>query len=90
MPPELGSREIQEVIRALLAEILEMPAEEIRDDADLADDLEADSLHQLELMGAIEERFDIQLDVNDWSDARTIVELAERARERLVVPSDDG
>jgi acyl carrier protein len=86
MPLELGSQEIQEVIRTLLAEILEMPAEDIRADADLADDLEADSLHQLELMAAIEERFDIQLDVNDWSDARTIAELAERAWGRLVVP----
>lgn len=77
------------IVRALLADIIELPFDDVAVDADLKDELEADSLHQLELMAAVEDRFDIRLDVEDWSGSRTVSELAARTRERILASSDD-
>jgi len=77
------STELVEVIREMLAEMLGVAPGEIGLDDDLIDDLHADSLHQLELMTAIEERFGVALDVEDWRSTRTVSEFAERTRLQL-------
>jgi acyl carrier protein len=77
---------IAAALRESLAEILEAPLAEIRQDADLKQDLDVDSLQQLELVGMLEERFGVFLDADDLSEVGSIEALAERAASKLGSP----
>lgn len=55
-------QEIFETVRALAAEILMVPADDIRLDSTFAEDLGADELDMVELVIASEEKFDISID----------------------------
>jgi acyl carrier protein len=50
-----------EEMRALIAEELELPVEEVTDDADLASDLEVDSLSAMEIAVLIEKKYRIKI-----------------------------
>jgi acyl carrier protein len=50
-----------EDIRALIAEELELGVEEVTDDADLASDLEVDSLSAMEIAVLLEKRYRIKI-----------------------------
>lgn len=50
-----------EEIRELIAEELELPAEEVTDDADLANDLEVDSLSAMEIAVMLEKKYQIKI-----------------------------
>lgn len=50
-----------EEIRALIAEELELGVEEVTDDADLASDLEVDSLSAMEIAVLLEKKFQIKI-----------------------------
>lgn len=50
-----------EEIRALIAEELELPAEEVTDEADLASDLEVDSLSAMEIAVLLEKKYQIKI-----------------------------
>jgi acyl carrier protein len=76
--------ELATLVRALLAEILEMPPSELALESDLVDDLGLDSLQQLELMTSVEQQLRVHLDIEDWRGGRNIAELAERVRVRLL------
>ncbi len=70
-------------IRSLLAEVLELAADEVGLDVDLVDELDVDSLQLLALMTMVQDRFAVRLDVEDWRAARTVRELSDRTRDRL-------
>ena len=76
--------ELAELVRALLAEILQRPASELALESDLVEDLGLDSLQQLELMTDVERQLKLRLDVDDWLGGRDICGLAERVRLRLL------
>lgn len=71
------------VAREGLADILEVPVEQIHEDADLKGELDVDSLQQLELAVVLEERFGIVLDADDLSEINSIDQMAERALRKL-------
>jgi len=50
-----------EEMRALIAEELELPVEEVTDDADLANDLEVDSLSAMEIAVLLEKKYRIKI-----------------------------
>jgi acyl carrier protein len=50
-----------EDLRALLAEELELPVEEVTDDANLATDLEVDSLSAMEIAVLLEKKYKIKI-----------------------------
>ena len=50
-----------EEIRALIAEELELPVEEVTDEADLASDLEVDSLSAMEIAVLLEKKYHIKI-----------------------------
>ncbi len=75
--------DLAELVRAILAELLEKPASELEPESDLIDDLGLDSLQQLELMTNVERRLQLRLDVDDWLGGRTVLQLAERVHARL-------
>jgi acyl carrier protein len=58
--PVSTSVDIEEV-RALIAEELELPAEEVTDDADLKKDLEVDSLTAMEIAVQLEKKYRIKI-----------------------------
>ncbi|GGK75963.1 acyl carrier protein [Mangrovihabitans endophyticus] len=50
----------REELRALVADALELPVEEVADDASFPDDLEVDSLTALEVAVRIEKRYGVK------------------------------
>jgi len=83
---QLTKDSIATAVRESLAEILEAPLAEIPQDADLKQDLDIDSLQQLELVGMLEERFGVFLDADDLSELGSIQEMAGRASHKLGLP----
>ncbi|WP_457034268.1 acyl carrier protein [Kitasatospora sp. P5_F3] len=67
-------------LRALIADVLDVPADLITDDARFAEDLEVDSLMALELMVVLEKTYGVKL---DESRLREVTSLA-RAHALLV------
>ncbi len=57
--------EIEEKIRVIICDRLDVPEEEVIPEASFVDDLGADSLDQAELIMAIEEEFDIAIPDED-------------------------
>jgi acyl carrier protein len=86
MSPLPTSEELAGLVRALLAEILETSVQEIPVEADLIDELDLDSLQQLELMTKVEQHLSIRLDIDDWRGGRNVLELTDRVRLRLERP----
>jgi len=65
--------EIAETIKKIIAERLDRKPEEVTDTAKFVDDLGADSLDLTELLMALEEEFEIEID----DDANSIVTVAD-------------
>lgn len=75
------SQELQQEITALVAEITEIEAERIEPQSHLVMDLGADSMAALELMAALEKRYQIVIDpeyLPEMSTLERIVELVGR------------
>ncbi|WP_405396584.1 acyl carrier protein [Streptomyces microflavus] len=51
-----------EELRAVVAQALELPVEEVTDDARFKEDLEVDSLISLEIAVRVEERYGVKID----------------------------
>jgi acyl carrier protein len=56
---------VEEKIRTIICEQLDVAEEDVVDDASFVDDLGADSLDQVELIMAMEEEFDISIPDED-------------------------
>lgn len=56
---------VEEKVKEIIAEQLDVDAEEVTSDASFIDDLGADSLDTAELVMAFEEAFDIEIPDND-------------------------
>jgi acyl carrier protein len=70
----------REELRALIADVLELPLEEVTDDADFINDLEVDSLTALEIAIQLEKKYGVQI---DDSELKTISSL-DRAHQLLM------
>ena len=64
--------EVAEKVKSIVAEQLGVKAEEVKDSAKFIDDLGADSLDTVELVMALEEEFDIEMDVEKAQEVQTI------------------
>lgn len=64
--------QIFEKIRDLLAEQLDIPADSITPESDIIDDLEADSLTELDMVMTLEDEFDIEIPDEDVEKLRTV------------------
>lgn len=58
----MADANVADRIRQMIAERLDRKIEEITDEARFIDDLGADSLDQTELLMALEEEFDVEID----------------------------
>ena len=64
-------------LRPIAAETLAVDEGRIELDASFADDLEADSLDLVELVMALEEEFDVEVDESELDDVRTVRQAVE-------------
>ncbi len=74
---KLTRREVLDLVRNQLAEILEIEPSEIAESSSFADDLKADSLALIELVEALEEQLSdriegFRIDDEDLEDLRTV------------------
>jgi acyl carrier protein len=74
------SDSLEQKIRSLVAEQLCVELAEIKPDANILDDLGADSLDVVEMVMALEEHFDIEVPDEDVEELRTVADV-----ERYVV-----
>jgi acyl carrier protein len=78
----MTDQNISDVIRQKIAEQLDRNLEEVTDEASFVDDLGADSLDQTELLMALEEEFDIEID-DDANEIATVGEAIEYVKSKL-------
>lgn len=70
----------REDLRALVADVLELPVEKVTDDADFINDLEIDSLVALEIAIRIEKKYGVNI---DDSELKTISSLHQLLKSKL-------
>ena len=63
---------VEEKVREIIAEQLQIDIEEVKPEASFIDDLGADSLDTVELVMAFEEEFDIEIPDEDAEKIRTV------------------
>ena len=68
---------IFEKVRDIIAEELGIEVDEIKLDSSLADDLGADSLDAIELIMAVEEEFDVQIDDSEATKIKLVSDIVE-------------
>ena len=68
--------EIFETVREILAEVLNRPVE-ITPETCFEKDLEVDSLRAMEILAAVEDRFDITVPINVLNEIRTVGDLVK-------------
>jgi acyl carrier protein len=65
---------MEDKAREIISRILEVPIEDVKDEASLVDDLMADSLDVVELVMAFEEEFQIEIPDRDAERITTVAE----------------
>jgi acyl carrier protein len=70
-------------LRTLIAETLGVDEDEVVPEASYEDDLNADHQELAELMVAIEEEFDVEIDEEEMANLTTVGETIEFLEERL-------
>ncbi|WP_405693526.1 phosphopantetheine-binding protein [Streptomyces coelicoflavus] len=88
MPPTADERQLLEEVRDLLAATVEdLTVEEIGPDSSLQDDLGVDSLARLELVAAIEDRWQIEVPQEQAERLTTVRQIAEHLAEAVAAPT---
>jgi putative acyl carrier protein len=64
-------------IKEILADQLDIELEDIKDDSDIQEDLEADSLDVMDIMTEIEDEFDIEVEDEAIEELRTPQKIAD-------------
>ncbi|GGS46762.1 acyl carrier protein [Streptomyces griseoviridis] len=87
--PTADDRELFDEVRELLAATVEdVSVEEVALDCDLKDDLGVDSLALLELVAAIEDRWQVQVPMDEAARLSTVREIVDHLSS--VVPAPAG
>ena len=71
------SQEILTKVKSIVSEQLSVDASEVKSEANVANDLGADSLDTVELVMALEEEFDIEIPDEDAEKITTVEEAVE-------------
>jgi len=75
--------DIIEKVKGIVAAQLRLEPQDIADDASLIEDLGADSLDLVDIIMVFESEFDTTVPEEDFSDLRTIKDLAEYINSRI-------
>lgn len=76
------SNGIDEELKQLVADIIEVPAEKLTPDADFFKDLAVDSLKAIEIVAAFEKKFRIVIPEQDIPKITTLRQIAEYTKKR--------
>jgi len=68
---------VKERLVEIVAEILEVKIDKIKDDSRFVEDLDAESIQSVELMAAFEEEFDIEMDEDEAMAVKTVGHAVE-------------
>jgi acyl carrier protein len=79
----MNRQEVLELIRAHLAEELEVDPSRIQEDTRFKEDLEADSLDLVALVQELEDRYGVRIPDDDAAKIKTVGEAAEYVSARL-------
>ncbi len=77
---KIESSHIDQEVRKLIADIIEMDAEQIPLDAHLVEDLGMDSMMALEILASIEKKFRIKIPEEDLPKITTLANAIELAK----------
>ena len=75
--------EVEEKVKEIICEQLNVSAEDVVLDASFVDDLGADSLDQVELIMAMEEEFDISIPDEDAEKIGTVKDAVEYIKKNI-------
>ena len=75
-PSDLQLEEIKQKVRRVYAETLDVPADQIRDDAHFIDELGGDSLQVLGMSLKIEEQFNVLIPTEEYGKCTTVNDLS--------------
>ena len=81
------NQEIFERVKKIVAEQLEVAPDEIKPEANFANDLGADSLDVVELVMALEEEFDIEIPDEAAEQIDTVGKAVEHISEKVEAPA---
>jgi acyl carrier protein len=79
-PQNIGFEQIEAEIRGLIAEIIEVPPEQILGTSSFADDLGVDSLMALEIVASIEKKYRVQIPEAKLQQVKTLNDTIALAR----------
>ena len=74
---------IEERVKNIIVESLNVDADKVTADASFVDDLDADSLDQVELILALEEEFDTQIPEDEASKITTVGEAIDYLKKHI-------
>ena len=74
---------IEERVKNIIVESLNVDADKVTADASFVDDLDADSLDQVELILALEEEFDTQIPEEEASKITTVAEAIDYLKKNV-------
>jgi acyl carrier protein len=80
------STNVQDRLKKLLVEILEVPKDSINEDS-LFENLGVDSLLATEMLGEVSKEFKLEIPVEDWSTLLTVKQLVDYLNSRLNIPT---
>ena len=83
----MTQQEIEKIGRKVIADTLGLPVEQCLDDADIKDDLGADSLDAVEMLMALETRFDIAIQEGEADSVKTVRDYLDLLVKK-VLPDD--
>lgn len=81
--PIIDNKKLENELRALVAEIVEVGPEKITIEAKFVDDLGMDSMMALEILAALEKKYKIRIPEERLSRLRTLREAVELLKECL-------
>lgn len=77
----MTKEEVFETVKNVVVEELDVDEDQVTLDAKIKDDLEADSLDVFEIMNELEDKFDIQLDIEEGIE--TIGDVVDFVKKQL-------
>lgn len=72
-----------EELRSLVADALELPAEEVTDEANFVDDLQVDSLMALEIVVNLEKKYGIKVAESDFKQVSNLLQVRSLVDSKL-------
>lgn len=64
-----------EELRSLVADALELPTEEVTDEAHFVEDLQVDSLMALEIVVNLEKKYGVKVEESDFKQVSTLLQV---------------